>query len=516
MNFLEMRTVVFLMLITYAICTMLLAQLWLQNRRVYAGTGFWALDAGCQTLGIGMLVLRGTIPDWLSLCTVTPLVIFGSFLGYLGLERFLGKRGPQLHNGILLAAFAAGLGYGIFIDPDLAFRNCLFSATLLAICLQCLWLMLRRADPGMRRLTSGVWPIFVGLSLVCAFRIASHFAAASHNDDYFQSGTFEKSALITYLFLFVLLTYNLSLMLNRRLQEEIQAQREKFAKVFQFSANGILLSRASDGQVLDVNDGFTRLTGYSPAEVLGKSVQELNLSPDPGTCTAILDELAAGQRIQGLETKFLTKDGEVRTGLCSAEIIDIGQQPCLLTVFSDITDRKNAEERIRHMAQHDPLTDLPNRALFDDLLAGALAAARRDQGRLALLFIDVDNLKTVNDSAGHAFGDRLLQVTAWRLRQAIRESDTAARFGGDEFVVLLRQVRGAEDARLVAEKIQQAIREPFEAEEKSISASACIGISVYPEHGAEPILLLKHADDAMYLAKAGGRNCIRLYQPLGG
>ncbi len=178
-----------------------------------------------------------------------------------------------------------------------------------------------------------------------------------------------------------------------------------------------------------------------------------------------------------------------------------------------LDESRAAEERIRHLAQHDPLTDLPNRALFSDRLAQALAGARRDGRHLAILFMDLDNFKPINDTLGHGIGDRLLQQVAARLRQGLRESDTVARVGGDEFIALLRNTSDAADTLAVAEKIGATLLEPFDVDGHSIRISASIGIALYPDHGGDDIELLKHADDAMYAAKREGRNRVRFFAP---
>ena len=179
--------------------------------------------------------------------------------------------------------------------------------------------------------------------------------------------------------------------------------------------------------------------------------------------------------------------------------------------ITDITDRKNAEERIRHMAQFDALTDLPNRALLSDRLQQALSNAKREHIHLALLFIDIDNFKPINDSLGHAIGDKLLANAAIRMQQCMRESDTIARIGGDEFIVLLPNIEAEHDAVVVAEKIRQSIDYPFEMAEHTLSISVSIGIAIYPEHGEDEIELSKNADCAMYFAKQAGRNIVKLY-----
>ena len=165
-----------------------------------------------------------------------------------------------------------------------------------------------------------------------------------------------------------------------------------------------------------------------------------------------------------------------------------------------LDESRAAEERIRHLAQHDPLTDLPNRALFSDRLNQALSNARRDGQHLAVMFIDLDNFKPVNDNHGHEVGDRLLQ----------QESDTVARVGGDEFIALLRNTSDPPDALAVAAKLAEALVEPFEIDGRAIEVTASIGIALYPDHGTGDIELLRHADDAMYEAKRNGGNQARV------
>lgn len=174
-------------------------------------------------------------------------------------------------------------------------------------------------------------------------------------------------------------------------------------------------------------------------------------------------------------------------------------------------ESREAEGRIRHLAQHDPLTDLPNRALFSDRLDQALANAKRDGQLLAVMFMDLDGFKRINDNLGHGIGDCLLQQVALRLRHSLRESDTVARVGGDEFILLLRNITDAPDALAVAQKLGAALAAPFEIEGHAIQISASVGIALYPEHGLGSIELLKHADEAMYEAKRAGRNRVQIF-----
>lgn len=164
-------------------------------------------------------------------------------------------------------------------------------------------------------------------------------------------------------------------------------------------------------------------------------------------------------------------------------------------------ERKQTEARLLHMSGHDPLTALPNRALFQDRFRTALAHARRDETRLALLYLDLNRFKQVNDQLGHAVGDLLLQEVALRLKACVRDSDTVARIGGDEFVVLLNGIQRPDDAEVVAAKIHQSLAEPFEFADHRLAVSASIGIARYPEHGDGCAPLMRHADEVMYASK---------------
>lgn len=178
----------------------------------------------------------------------------------------------------------------------------------------------------------------------------------------------------------------------------------------------------------------------------------------------------------------------------------------------EIKEHKRTKEVLQSMAQQDPLTGLANRTLFSDRLNQTIALAQRTDSRFAQLYIDLDRFKPVNDVFGHAVGDVLLKDVAARILNCVRESDTAARIGGDEFVVLLREIEGSNSALQVAEKIRHALGQPFEIEGQSIEIGCSIGVAIYPEHGDNEIALSKQSDAAMYRAKQEGRNTIRLAQ----
>ena len=266
--------------------------------------------------------------------------------------------------------------------------------------------------------------------------------------------------------------------------------------------------------IVTVNAAFTEVTGYSPEEVLGKNPKLLSSGAQPlAFYKALWEKLSKTGSWQG-EIWNRRKSGEVYAEWLSINLVrdEHGKLIHHVAVFSDISERKASEKRIHHLAHYDVLTDLPNRALFNDRFHQAISKAKRDKAHVALMFIDLDKFKPINDTLGHDVGDLLLREVAQRMQHCVRESDTVARIGGDEFVVLLPGIESTQTALRVAEKILRVLNQPFELAGHHLEMSASIGVAVYPEHGVDEKILVKNADTAMYLAKNGGRNNARLYQ----
>ncbi|MDO8261933.1 MAG: diguanylate cyclase [Gallionella sp.] len=283
-----------------------------------------------------------------------------------------------------------------------------------------------------------------------------------------------------------------------------------------FESHESMVITDAQGVILRVNHAFTDLFGYTAEEALGQTPQILQSGRhDPAFYAAIWAGVKRDGTWQG-ELWDRRKNGGVFPNWLSITAVrnDDGVVTNFVATHTDITLRKAAEDEIKHLAFYDPLTRLPNRRLLHDRLHQAVVHAKRDGRRLALMFIDLDKFKPVNDEFGHKAGDELLQAVAHRLEACVRESDTVARVGGDEFVVLLPSIDAAQDALGVAEKIHEVLKQPFILSEgETVSISSSSGIAIYPDHARDETTLTSHADAAMYQAKTAGRDRFILFQP---
>jgi diguanylate cyclase (GGDEF)-like protein/PAS domain S-box-containing protein len=424
---------------------------------------------------------------------------------------------------------------------------------------------------------------------------------------------------------------------RRSAEQSIRSSEEKFSKAFHRSPLGVTITSTDTQRFIDVNDAFTRLVGYDRDEAIGRTSTDLNLWASVENRQEMIDGLAKDGAVRELPTQFRTKSGQILDCVLTAEMLDLDEGPCVLTLVQDITarvqaeqtiraseerfraliekgsdiilvlsvagvveylspsaatvmgyspeeimgtsafplihpddrqetllsfsrtvqgtnqpvsiefralhqdgtwrvmeamsdrivessgatsvvvncreitQRKEAEETIRHLAYHDALTGLPNRALLGDRLTVALAKARRSSETLALIFIDLDEFKLVNDTLGHSVGDELLRGAATRLTLLLREGDTVSRVGGDEFIVLLSDVDRPEHALQIAERMRESLKEPYNIVNMELRVTTSIGISIYPDDGDDEATLLRNADTAMYRAKDAGRDNCQLY-----
>lgn len=302
---------------------------------------------------------------------------------------------------------------------------------------------------------------------------------------------------------------NMDLSEQKRAQERLR----QAAAVFDSTREGLIVTTA-DRKIMMVNKAFCDITGYTEAEVAGKKPRMLSSGRHtPEFYLEMWSTIDANGHWRG-EIWNRRKNGEIYPQLLSISEVrnDAGVVVNYVAVFADISRLKDSETKLEFLAHHDPLTRLPNRLLLLSHLEHAIRSAQRENTQLALLMLDLDRFKDVNDSFGHAAGDELLQQVADRLVSRLRGIDTVARLGGDEFTVLLQQIAHPEDAAMVASNILNSLNKPWMLSNGvEVRVGVSIGISIYPDHGATTQDLLQHADAALYQAKHEGRGCFRYF-----
>ena len=284
------------------------------------------------------------------------------------------------------------------------------------------------------------------------------------------------------------------------------------ASVFANTHDGIVITDAT-GCILDINRAYAKISGYSSEEVIGKMPDFLKSNVHP---IEFYEEIWRSLKKSGVwrgEISNRRKNGKLCPELLSiSAVLDaFGEVTHYVAIYTDITDLKESQQKLEHLAYHDALTGLPNRVLLGDRILQALASVRRRNGLLAICFLDLDDFKPINDTYGHQSGDRLLIEVTKRLKESVRETDTVARIGGDEFALLLSELESAQEASEILTRLLTRVAMPYQFDHVTAVISASIGYTLVPGDSGDPDSLLRHADQAMYVAKQEGRNRFHLF-----
>ena len=308
--------------------------------------------------------------------------------------------------------------------------------------------------------------------------------------------------------------------INRLVKSEHDArldaenQKRRFQALIENSYD-ITFLISGEGRILDVSPSAEKIFGYPQATLIGRDILEFIFGEDIPMISLQLQTLLQQPEVQKtIEFRYYDKNGSLRW--VEATVVNMLSNPVVGSIVAnvrDVTERKTAQETILHQALHDPLTHLPNRKEFKVRLGQALETAKRHNRKMALMFLDIDRFKSINDALGHGVGDTLLKVIGTRFASSVRAEDTVARFGGDEFLILLNEIHSPDEAVKVAQKILKTTAIPVQIGEHTFHPTVSIGISIYPFDGEDDDTLKKHADIALYRAKANGRNGYSLYDP---
>ena len=320
---------------------------------------------------------------------------------------------------------------------------------------------------------------------------------------------------------FLLMVTVMGAALTREMQQQLRTSEENFRSLFENSPTAMLAFDPNNGRIVQVNQTALNMLGYRMEEILTKTIADIVPTEDLAASLDHHAQLVAGSVDHvNSETRYLREDRS--TFLSDSYIAPLkekdGKVTAIIASAIDITERKAGEKRIQHLAFYDQLTNLPNRRLLDDRLNQVMSSSARSGRYGALLLIDLDNFKTINDSVGHLSGDLMLKQIAKRLSALVRKSDTVARLGGDEFIVLLSDLSdnnmdALTQTQTVGEKILQALSQPYQIDMREFRSSSSVGITLFKGNLLSTEELTKHADIAMYQAKNAGRNAMRFFDP---
>jgi diguanylate cyclase (GGDEF)-like protein/PAS domain S-box-containing protein len=296
---------------------------------------------------------------------------------------------------------------------------------------------------------------------------------------------------------------------RKHAEQALRESETRLRKLFEAMPEAVMIHDEA-GTILHINDVGAKRLEWAVEDLVGKNLRDIVKIEN----AALIPDHVRIARTHGscnFETTYLSRTGRAIVAEVNESPIELEGKSVILSVARDITERKRAERQLAYIATHDALTGLPNRVLFNDRLNLALAQAQRHQQRLAVLLLDLDRFKDINDTLGHSVGDQFLRATGKRLKGLLRKSDTLARMGGDEFLFLVTEIARADNAIEVARKILESFQEPFLVEDHELRTTASIGVTIFPDDGSDADTLLKNADIAMYSAKQRGRNNYQRY-----
>ncbi|MFE8035063.1 diguanylate cyclase domain-containing protein [Thiohalocapsa marina] len=468
----------------------------------------WTLAVMLNATAFLAFILRPQIGEPVSVLVGNALITASLAVFAVGWSRFQGR---QLATWLVWLPVPVTVIASLSLLGDIAGRVIANGAIVWLQCLFLLVLLLRG-----RRSTPGVGQYIVAAGLMMPLLIHPVRIIGVLLDPAAVVSLTSASPVQTLLFLaslhgLILMVIGIIVAVRERAEAELRLSEQKF-RAYVEDAYDVIYTLNLKGEFQYLSPNLQEVLGHRPEDVIGRHFSAYIHSDDLPRCLAFLQRLLATREKQsGLEYRVRHKRGDWCWHMSNASPLldDAGELVGMLGIGRDISDRKENEARISYLAHYDPLTDLPNRTLLFDRLQQALREAERDGTQVAVLFIDLDRFKPINDTHGHAIGDQVLQAAAARLLAAVRASDSVGRIGGDEFLVLLPRVDGCDCVLAVADKITAALCEPIAVDDLQLTLSCSVGAALYPRHGHDITSLVGHADQAMYRAKQAGRDQTR-------
>ena len=503
---LDILTFVFMLGITHVLQITILSYQY-RMKPNYDGIGWWLLWSIAEVIGFSFLLVRN-IPSIrvIAITSQNTFFILGVICLYIGILRFFGKKGGWGTVATIFIIYFALFSYFIFLNDNIINRGIVICTTLALFSFLTVHALLVHRPPPLTGAANFAAFFFLSHGCFFLFRAAMLFHAGMPHANPLVPTPLNVATFVDALISGIMWTFSLTILVSQRLTVEIQEAKNEMELIFNTTPDAAITSRFSDGLIVQVNEGFCVLSGFTREEAIGRTSHDLGLWPNPADRQHIVNELEQYGTLTNCEVQFQRKDGSVYDSLTSAKLINLHGSRHIISLTKDISNRKRMEEQIRYMANHDVLTGLPTMRLCIDRLAMAIAEATRNRTSVAVMFLDLDNFKSINDNFGHNTGDYILKEIAQRLLVCVRLTDTVARIGGDEFLIIAPGANARKSALRIAEKVLSHIAQPVTCSGKQVETGTSIGIALYPEDGTEIRQLINKADEAMYRVKKKGKN----------
>lgn len=473
----------------------------------YAGTLWWAWGQALIAGGLLLRNLGGPSPLGKFAITVSLTLLATGTCGlYVGLLRFFGRRERKLPLIVMLVAFFAWSAYFSFAANLIHIRGDALYAVDVVVLPLCAWVAWRHGRGAVRASSVLLAAVFSVMAIVYLALLVASIAKGTSTDPLFKANAPLVLAYASTLVGSMLWTFGFVLMVNQKLQGEWAQEAANLATVFATSPDAAALTRMVDGKIIDVNVGFTETSGYSREEALANSSIGLGLWVDSTERERLLSELAKHESCKEFSAQMRRKDGTVMDCLVTAHVLELGGEPFLFSVTRDVSEQRRMEAALLRQATTDDLTGLANRRHFFATAADLQADDSSAKAPLTIVLIDIDGFKAINDTYGHAVGDKAVQSFGRDLREGVGASGVVARLGGDEFGLLLPEC-DVEQAREIVERIRQTIAlRTLDIDGQHVSLTFSAGIAAAT--GSADVALAQ-ADRALYQAKASGRNRVQ-------
>jgi diguanylate cyclase (GGDEF)-like protein/PAS domain S-box-containing protein len=467
------------------------------------GIDYWIYSQMLSIAGFMVSVLRVVLPEPLAILGSNMLHFSAFMFLWEGLSRYLGTVFDHRLSIGLISGGVVGLFFFTLNQPNLQARTLILHGILFILSVR-MMLSFNRSSLKVTQRASLIMRLTLMFYAVVSFYNMGTVLFAPAPDNYLEGNLFTIIGHIALIILTVMLTYAEVLLVSDKLLHKVITSEEKLNLVFDRSPVPILVSRLADGRIYNANESFVKSFGYTLKEVLGKTTLELHFWVDVSDRQKLVSTVLSNHRVDDYEAVFRFRNGDQRICRVNAIVINLmddeSNQPesYLLSSIYDITEDVHLRDDLKHLATHDHLTGLANRTLFYDRFDSDKARANRHQHQLAVIALDLDHLKQVNDKFGHPAGDAALVHLAKQISGVLRKSDTFARFGGDEFCILLDEIESHQDVETVIAKILDRVSTPFIFQGSPITVSISMGIALYPHDAETADDLIQRADMALY------------------